>query len=129
MRHSIREILDINRARWEIEESFRIMKLQMKARPVFLQNDKCVKAHFALCFLSLFVLRVLEHRMPGVSTDTLLESLRTMDALKVDGEGYIPTFTRTQTTDRLFEISGFRLDTQIVLLKKLKSINAMTRKR
>ena len=129
MRHSIREILDINRARWEIEESFRIMKLQMKARPVFLQNDKCVKAHFALCFLSLFVLRVLEHRMSGVSTDTLLESLRTMDALKVDGEGYIPTFTRTQTTDRLFEISGFRLDTQIVLLKKLKSINAMTRKR
>lgn len=129
MRHSIREILDINRARWEIEESFRIMKLQMKARPVFLQNDKCVKAHFALCFLSLFVLRVLEHRMPGVSTDTLLESIRTMDALKVDGEGYIPTFTRTQTTDRLFEISGFRLDTQIVMLKKLKSINAMTRKR
>ena len=129
MRHTIREILDINRARWEIEESFRIMKLQMKARPVYLRNDKAVKAHFALCFLSLFVLRVLEHRMPGVTTDTLLESLRTMDALKVDGEGYIPTFTRTQTTDGLFEISGFRLDTQIIMLKKLKSINAMTRKR
>lgn len=129
MRHTIREILDINRARWEIEESFRIMKLQMKARPVYLQNDKAVKAHFALCFLSLFVLRVLEHMMPGVSTDTLLESLRTMDVLKIDGEGYIPTFTRTQTTDRIFEISGFRLDTQIIMLKKLKSINALTRKR
>lgn len=129
LRHTIREILDINRARWEIEESFRIMKLQMKARPVYLQNDRCVKAHFALCFLSLFVLRVLEHRMPGVTTDTLLESIRTMDALKVDGEGYIPTFTRTRTTDRLFDISGFRLDSQIIMLKKLKSINAMTRKR
>lgn len=129
LRHTISEILDINRARWEIEESFRIMKMQMKARPVYLRNDKAVKAHFALCFLSLFILRVLEHRMPGATTDTLLESLRTMDALKVDGEGYIPTFTRTQTTDRLFEISGFRLDMQIIMLKKLKSINAMTRKR
>lgn len=129
MRHTIREILDINRARWEIEESFRIMKLQMKARPVYHRNDKAVKAHFALCFLSLFILRVLEHRMPGVTTDTLLESLRTMDALKVEGEGYVPAFTRTQTTDRLFETSGFRLDTQIIMLKKLKSINALTRKR
>lgn len=128
-RHTIAEILEINRARWEIEESFRIMKLQMKARPVYLQNDKAIKAHFALCFLSLFILRVLEHRLPGVSTDSLLESLRTMDALKVDGEGYIPTFTRTDITDTMFDISGFRLDTQIIMLKKLKSINALTKQR
>ena len=129
IRHTIREILDINRARWEIEESFRIMKLQMRARPVYHRNDKAVKAHFALCFLSLFILRVLEHRVPGVTTDDLLEALRTMDALKVEGEGYVPTFTRTDITDRLFEMTGFRLDTQIIMLKKLKSFNAMTRKR
>lgn len=129
IRHTIREILDINRARWEIEESFRIMKLQMRARPVYHRNDKAVKAHFTLCFLSLFILRVLEHRMPGVTTDDLLEALRTMDALKVEGEGYVPTFTRTDITDRLFEMTGFRLDTQIIMLKKLKSFNAMTRKR
>lgn len=129
MRHTIADILDINRARWEIEESFRIMKLQMKARPVYLQNDKSVKAHFALCFLSLFILRVLEHRMPGISTDRLLESLKSMNALKTESDGYIPTFTRTDITDRLFEISGFRLDTQFIMLKNLKSINAMTRRR
>lgn len=127
MRHTISEILDINRARWEIEESFRIMKLQMKARPVFLQNDKAVKAHFALCFLSLFILRVLEHRMPGFTTDQLLDSLRTMDALKIEGEGFMPAFTRTNVTDQLFEKAGFRLDTQLIMLKKLKSIAAMTR--
>ena len=129
MRHTIREILDINRARWEIEESFRIMKLQMKARPVYHRNDKAVRAHFALCFLSLFILRVLEHRMYGVTTDTLLDALRSMDALNVEGEGFVPTFTRTDITDRLFDMAGFRLDSQIIMLKKLKSINAMTRKR
>lgn len=129
MRHTIAEILDINRARWEIEESFRIMKLQLKARPVYHHNDKAVKAHFALCFISLFVLRVLEHRMPGVTTDTLLDTLRTMDALRVEGEGYMPTFKRTDITDKLFENAGFRLDYEIIPLKKLKSFNAMTRKR
>lgn len=128
MRHTIAEILDINRARWEIEESFRIMKLQMKARPVYHQNDKAVKAHFALCFISLFILRVLEHRVEKYSTDEILEALRSMDALNIDGEGYVPTFTRTDITDMLFEKSGFRLDSQIIMLKKLKSINAMTRK-
>lgn len=129
MRHTIAEILDINRARWEIEESFRIMKLQLKARPVYHHNDKAVKAHFALCFISLFVLRVLEHRMPGVTTDTLLDTLRTMDALRVEGEGYVPTFKRTDVTDKLFENAGFRLDYEIIPLKKLKSFNALTRKR
>lgn len=129
MRHTIAEILDINRARWEIEESFRIMKLQMKARPVYHHNDKAVKAHFALCFISLLVLRVLEHRIPETTTDNLLESLRTMNALKIEGEGYVPTFKRTELTDRLFDMAGFRLDTQIIMLKKLKSINAMTKSR
>lgn len=129
MRHTIAEILNINHARWEIEESFRILKLHMKSRPVYHQNDKAVKAHFALCFLSLFIIRVLEHRMPGISTDNLLDTLRTMDALKIEGEGYSPTFTRTDLTDKLFENAGFRLDTQIIMLKKLKSINAMTKRR
>lgn len=129
MRHTIAEILKINHARWEIEESFRIMKLQMKSRPVYHQNDKAVKAHFALCFLSLFILRVLEHRVDKYSTDKILDAIRTMDALKIEGEGFVPTFTRTEVTDKLFEKIGFRLDNQIIMLKNLKTINAMTKKR
>lgn len=126
--HTISDLLKINRARWEIEESFRIMKLQMKARPVFHRNDKAVKAHFAICFIALFLYRVLEHRMGDkFTTDRILAALRDMDALRVEHEGYIPTFTRTDLTDKLFEISGFRLDTEIIMLKKLKSIIAMTK--
>lgn len=129
LRHTIAEILKINHARWEIEESFRIMKLQMKSRPVYHQNDKAVKAHFALCFLSLFIIRVLEQRVENYSTDKILDAIRTMDALKIEGEGFVPTFTRTEVTDKLFEKLGFRLDNQIIMLKNLKTINAMTKKR
>ena len=129
LHHTIADIININRARWEIEESFRIMKTQMRARPVYHRTDRAVRAHFALCFVALFIYRVLEHRLnSSFTTDRILDALRTMDALQIPSEGFIPTFTRTGLTDKLFEISGFRLDTEIVTLKKLKSIIAMTRK-
>lgn len=128
--HTIAHLLEINRARWEIEESFRIMKTQMKARPVFLQNDLSVRAHFALCFVSLFVYRILEHKLHSRFTiDQIINTLRGMNALMVPSEGYIPTFKRTDITDKMFEISGFRLDTEIIMLKKLKSILALTKDR
>lgn len=127
--HTIADIININRARWEIEESFRIMKTQMRARPVYHRTDCSIRAHFALCFVALFIYRVLEQRLSSAyTTDQILSSLRSMDALQVPSEGYIPTFKRTDITDKLFEISGFRLDTEIIALKKLKSIIAMTRK-
>ena len=47
-----------------------------------------------------------------------------MNALHVQSISFIPTFKRTKLADRMFEISGFRLDTVIVTLKKLKSIAA-----
>lgn len=127
--HSIPDLLKINRARWEIEESFRIMKTQMRARPVYLRTDKAIRAHFAICFIALFLYRVLEHRLgESFTTDQILQSLRDMDALHIQSEGFIPTFKRTTLTDRMFEISGFRLDTEIIMLKKLKSIISLTRK-
>lgn len=127
--HTIPDLLKINRARWEIEESFRIMKTQMKARPVYHRTDKAVKAHFAICFIALFLYRVLEHRLgEQFTTDQILSTIKGMNALHIQSEGYIPAFKRTDLTDKLFEISGFRLDTEIVTLKKLKAVNAMIRK-
>lgn len=127
--HTIADLLKINRARWEIEESFRIMKTQMRARPVYHRTDRAIKGHFAICFVALFLYRVLEHRLGETfTTDNILSTLRGMNALHIPSEGYIPTFKRTDITDKLFEISGFRLDTEIIMLKKLKSIMAITKK-
>lgn len=128
-RHTVKDLLKINRARWEIEESFRIMKTQMRARPVYHRTDRAIKGHFAICFVALFLYRVLEHRLGETfTTDNILSTLRNMNALNIPSEGYIPTFKRTNLTDKLFEISGFRLDTEIIMLKRLKSIVAMARK-
>ncbi len=60
---SVSDILKVNHRRWEIEESFRIMKSEFKARPVYLQRDERIRAHFLTCFLSLLVYRLLEHKL------------------------------------------------------------------
>lgn len=127
--HHIADLLKINRARWEIEESFRILKTQMKARPVYHRTDKAIKAHFATCFVALFIYRVLEHKLgEGFTTDQIIKTMRDMNAWHIPSEGFVPTFTRTMLTDKIFEISGFRLDTEIITLKKLKSILAETKR-
>lgn len=124
-RDTIKDLLKINRARWEIEESFRIMKTQMRARPVYHRTDRAIKGLFAICFLALFLYRVLEHRLgEAYTTDNILSTLRGMNALHIQSEGFIPTFRRTDLTDKLFEISDFRLDTETVTLKRVKSIIA-----
>ena len=57
------EIAKINRGRWEIEESFRIMKSEFEARPVYLQRDDRIKAHFLTCFIALLIYRILEKKL------------------------------------------------------------------
>ena len=104
------------------------MKTQMKARPVYHRTDKAIKAHFSTCFVALFIYRVLEHRLSSeYTTDQILDTLKDMNALHTPSEGFIPTFKRTELTDKLFEISGFRIDTEIIMLKRLKSIIAQTK--
>lgn len=55
MESDVSEIIAINKRRWQIEECFRIMKTEFEARPVYLQLDDRIKAHFLICFLSLLV--------------------------------------------------------------------------
>lgn len=57
---SAQEIYDIYHGLWRIEESFRITKSYLDARPVYLRSKYSIYGHFLICYLSLFLLRVLE---------------------------------------------------------------------
>lgn len=116
-------IAKINHNRWEIEECFRIMKTDFKSRPVYVQTDTRIKAHFMTCFLALIVFRYLEKKLGYQYTcEEILDTLRDMNFFKATGEGYIPTYTRTELTDKLHEEFGFRTDYQIVSQKQMKKI-------
>lgn len=122
-------IIKVNKRRWEIEESFRIMKSEFKARPVYLQRNDRIKAHFTTCFISLMIYRLLERKLLEKYTcDEIISSLRDMNFYEVEGEGYVPTYTRTDFTDDLHEQFGFRTDYQIVNMKQIKKIFKDTKK-
>ncbi len=122
-------IMKINHRRWEIEECFRIMKSEFKARPVYLSRDDRIQAHFTTCFLAIVIYRYLEKYLSEEFTSSeIIHSLRNMNFNYIATEGYIPTYTRTDLTDTLHEVFGFRTDTEIVSLKEMKKILKDTKK-
>jgi len=122
-------IIKVNHRRWEIEESFRIMKSEFKARPVYLQRDDRIEAHFATCFISLLIYRILEKKLGEKFTcSRIISELRNMNMIEVKHEGYIPAYTRTDFTDVLHESFGFRTDYQIVTKSQMRKICASSKK-
>lgn len=120
-------ILKISGGRWQIEEAFRIMKSEFRARPVYLSREERITAHFTTCFLALTVYRYLEKRLGNsFSCEAVISQLRDIKFLSVKGEGYIPAYTRTPLTDELHESFGFNTDCQIIPKTSMKKIINLT---
>lgn len=125
----VNSIIKTNHNRWEIEESFRIMKSEFKSRPVYLSRDDRIKAHFVTCFLALLVFRYLEKKLNNEYTAyEIIDTLKTMN-LKLENDGYYsPIYTRTNLTDKLHEEYSFRTDYEILSEKNLKKFFSSTKK-
>ena len=119
----IEQILKITKGRWEIEESFRIMKTDFLARPVNLSREDRIKSHFLTCFMALLIYRILEKKLDyKYTTSEILKAIRNMDMLESKGDGYIPEYIRTNITDDLHDTFGFRTDYEINTYKDFKKI-------
>ena len=130
LEYDVSNINKINQKRWEIEECFRIMKTEFKARPVYLSRKDRIAAHFTTCFTALVIYRILEQKLKGKYTcDKIIDTLRSMDMLIAPGEGYIPSYTRTDITDALHDVFGFRTDYQITSQKNMRKILNQTKKK
>lgn len=125
------EIIKINKRRWEIEENFRIMKSELEARPVYVQRDDRIKAHFLTCYISLLVYRLLEKKLGEKYTcSQILETLRGMQMTLLSKEsGYIPSYKRTKLTDELHAIFGFRTDLEFISKSSIRSIIKATKQK
>lgn len=122
-------IVRINQKRWEIEECFRIMKTEFKARPVYLSKKDRITAHFMTYFISLIIYRILEKKLDEKFTcEDIIKTLKEMNMLILPGEGYIPTYTRTKLTDALHDTFNFRTDYQITTQKNMRKILNQTKK-
>ena len=123
-----KEILKISEGRWEIEESFRIMKTDFNARPIYVKRRDRVTAHLLTCFISLLIYRLLEYKLDYKFTCTdIISTLRHMNLLSLPGAGYIPEYTRTDVTDALHEAFGFYTDYEMSTAGSIRSIISSTK--
>ena len=117
------DILKVSEARWQVEECFRIMKTDFSARPVYLQDENRIKAHFLICFLALIIYRYLEKKLDlRYTCEELLDTLKGMNFAEIQEQGFIPLYKREAITDTLHEVCGFRTDYQFISKSKMRTI-------
>ena len=126
----VSDILKVSEGRWQIEECFRIMKTDFSARPVYLQDENRIKAHFLICFLALTIYRFLEKKLDSKYTcEELLATLKAMNFVKIQDQGFVPTYKRELITDALHDICGFRTDYQFITKSQMKTIQKKSKGR
>lgn len=119
----VKSIISVSERRWQIEECFRIMKTDFKSRPVHVSLEDHILAHFLTCFISLLIYRLLADKLNNKYTiNELLNTIRNMNIVDTDYNGYIPAYTRTDITDSLHTAFGFRTDYEIISKKKMRNI-------
>ena len=119
----IQDILAISKNRWEIEESFRILKTDFDSGTIHLSKEDRITAHFLTCFISLLIYRILENKLDYRYTNTkIIEKLKDMTVYEEKGSGYSPAYVRDDLTDDLHTIFGFRTDYEIISYEYFKKI-------
>lgn len=126
----VQEILKVSEGRWQIEECFRIMKTDFSARPIYLQDENRIKAHFLICFLSLISYRFLEKKLNNKYTcETILDTLKAMNFASIEDQGFIPLYKREEITDDLHNTCTFRTDYQFITKRQMKTIQKKSKVR
>lgn len=126
----VADILKVSEGRWQIEDCFRTMKTDFQARPVYLNREDRIKAHFLTCFLALLHFQLLKRSLNNsYTTEQLLHTLRSMNFANVEEQGFMPVYERQKVTDDLHEACGFRTDYEFITKRKMKRIQKKSKRR
>ena len=108
---------------WRIEESFRIMKSDLDARPVFLQKEDTIKGHFLICYLTVLLIRLFQFCELD-NTYSSSEVLRFMKDLKVvgNGKGFINITIGNSFISELAKKTELPLDHYTLSERQLKKV-------
>ncbi len=85
------EIYTVYHNLWRIEESFKMMKSYLDARPVFLQKTDSICGHFLICYLSVLLIRILQFRVfeNRYCTEKLLDFIKDFRVVEIQQGKYI----------------------------------------
>ena len=93
------EIYNTYHGLWRIEESFRITKNQLQARPVYLQKQDSIYGHFLICYIALLILRLIELNVfnDELSINQLVQFIRDFNVTLIGNNDYISTIKNSKT--------------------------------
>ena len=119
---SDKEIRDIYKGLWKIEESFKITKSDLETRPVFVWTKDHIEAHFLTCFISLVILRLIEYKTNRkYSTSSIINSLKNYTSNNLEHDIYLQNFTNDIIKD-LSNIYNIDLSRKYLTLSEIKKI-------
>ena len=131
------QLYDTYHRLWRIEETFRVMKTELDARPVYLQRQSTITGHFLVCYTTVLLLRLLQLKVLGdeFGSHEIMDFVRGFDVVRQQGRGYVNVSRRSDLTDLLEERTGLPLgnlylgkgDVDAMVRCKLSQIAGRTR--
>jgi len=101
---SAEKVIEIYQGLWKIEESFRVMKTNLEARPIFVWTQASIRGHFVMCYLALVIQRYLEYKLRKenleISTGNIQDALRSANVTIIDdSKSNSPYYLKNQSND------------------------------
>jgi hypothetical protein len=117
------ELISLYNMRTDDLERCRILGMETDEINEDLTLDESIQAHFIICFSANVVFASLMHKMNsrGEGRD-VVQQLRDMQFMKIQSEGYVPLYTRSDLTDRLHDAIGFRTDYEIISTRQMNRL-------
>ncbi len=123
------DIVDMYRGLWKIEQSFRITKSILKARPVFVHKEESIEAHFLSCFVALLLLRLLEKKInESTPVESIVDSLRKANLAQLPDGNYMTLYCN-KTIKELGDALGLTLNKKFYSKKELSTERGKTVKK
>ena len=110
---------------WKIEESFRITKSYLDARPVYVQKKETIYGHFLICYLSLFLLRVLEIKVcqNKINSYDLIHFMRDFRIVSKGDGSYINISRDQMVNEKIKNVTGLsNLDALFLSEKEVENL-------
>lgn len=122
------EIIDTYRGLWEIEETFKITKSELEARPVYVRNEDHINAHFLTCFIALAIIRIIQKKTNRkYSTAAIIDCLKRISCSLEEENIYLFDY-RSEISDAIGEALGIDFMYKRLRLGEIKKILGNTKK-
>lgn len=125
------EIIDIYRGLWKIEETFKITKSELEARPVHVWTKEHIEAHFLICYISLVLSRILQHKLAkegkNYSVGQIIESLSKCGCTHLQENIWVFNHTDAVLED-IETVLNIQLHKKTLTLQEIKKVLGDTKK-